>query len=335
MFLPVRIWGTGTVLPAQCVTAEELDARLDLPPGTTLSRNGVRTRFFACEEETSSAMSAAAIREALEAAGLDTGALDAILFSAVMSEQPLPSTAVRIHQRLEGVRNDVVCFDVNASCAGFFKLLELAAHGIHAGSWRCVAIVAAEIASKGLNWSDLDTCTLFGDGAAAAILGPAADGEVAGIVAARHVTISEGFDLSSMRAGGSRYNVRTPPPRHDDYLFAMNGRGLLRLTDSHLPQFVDALMNDAGDELSLIVPHQASSIGLAYLRRLRDAHLPRPGGEPIPIVEILPEFGNQVSASMPTALDRAIRSGMLQRGQTALLIGTAAGLALCGIVLRY
>jgi 3-oxoacyl-[acyl-carrier-protein] synthase-3 len=326
MHLPVRVLATGKYLPKQTITADDLDARLRLAPGSTLARNGVRTRHFVCEDETASSMATAAIEEALPVAGLAATQLDAILFAGVMSEQPMPSTATLIHQRLNARAENVTCLDINASCAGFLKGVEFAAAGIHAGMWRHVAIVAAELSSKGLRWDDLDTATLFGDGAAAAILGPAEGDE--GILAIRSETHSAGAHLSEMRAGGSRYNVRTPPEHLNDYLFAMNGRGLLRLVQEHFPAFLDGLLDDF--PVDVVVPHQASAVGLAFLRK----QLARRAGAP-PVVDILAEAGNQVSVSIPHALHRAIADGALRRGQTALLVGTAAGVSLNGIVLRY
>jgi len=355
MSWPVRILGTGAMQPATLVTAEELDRRLGQPAGTCLARNGVRARHFVDAADTASAMSAAAIEQALAAADLAARDLDAILFCGVMSEQPMPSTAVLIHRRLGARSEGVTCFDINASCVGFLKACEVAANGIASGLWTRVAVVAAELASKGLNWNDLDTCTLFGDGAAAAILGRAEAKDGSAFLAVRSALYSEGAEASVMAAGGSRFNIRTPPPHPDDYLFHMHGHRLLRLTQQHLPAFLEDLLASAPDA-SLIVPHQASAIGLAFLRRLlvervdRTAQLGgdpmarrrgdrmarlRGAPEPLPFVDILGEMGNQVSASLPTALDRAIRTGRLERGATAVLIATGAGLALCGIVLRY
>jgi 3-oxoacyl-[acyl-carrier-protein] synthase-3 len=325
MFLSVRVLGTGAYLPACRVTSEDLDFRLGLKPGTTLARNGVHTRYFAGEHETASCMSVRAIQQALDASGMSADKLDAIIFSGIMPEQPMPSTAVLIHRRLCPGHAASVCFDINASCTGFLKGFEIAANAIHTGMWRNVAVVATEIASKGLNWKDPDTCTLFGDGSGAAILGPGHDSS--GIIVSRSAMISEGAELCTMRAGGSRFNMRTPPKDEIDYLFTMNGRSLLRLIRRELPPFYEALLAEAGGDIALIVPHQASAVGLEYFRRTL--------AREIPMVEILPECGNQVSASLPIALDHAIRSGRMQRGDKTMLLGTAAGLAMSGLVLRY
>ena len=124
--LQVRLSGSGVYVPRQVVTADDLDSRLGYAPGTVLARNGVATRYFADETETASMMGAAAIERALLAAGLEARSLDAILFSGVMSEQPMPSTAILIHQRLTCRADGTTCFDINASCGGFLRGLEIA-----------------------------------------------------------------------------------------------------------------------------------------------------------------------------------------------------------------
>lgn len=324
MHLPVRVLGTGIYTPSRRVTASQLDADLHVEPGTTLARNGVCERFFAGPEETASSMSAAAIRAALEKADLKAEALDAVVFCGVMSEQPMPSTAILVHRALGARREGVTCFDINASCTGFLRGMEIAAAHIASGLWRHAVVVAAEIASKGLNWADLDTATLFGDGAAAAVFGPGTDGSA--ILDVRTHTLSEGAELCTMRAGGSRFNPRTPPARFEDYLFTMNGRALLRMVQAEFPAFLDSFFS-LGD-VAVVIPHQASAVGLAFLKK----QLTRRGTR---IVDILAHRGNQVSVSLPTALHHAIDGGDLRRGETALLVGTAAGVSFSGLLFRY
>ncbi len=323
MFVPVSILGTGSILPARRVLAEDLDAQLGLAPGTVLARNGVATRYFAGPEESSSGLGAAALRQALAAAGREPADLDAILFASVLAEQPMPTTSILIHRQIGGRAEGVTCFDLNASCNGFLKMLEIAASGIQAGLWRHAGIVAAELGSRGLNWEDLDTCTLFGDGAAAAVVGP---GGPAGILASRSVTLSDGLDHCRIPAGGTRYNVRTPPLVESDYFFSMNGRGLLRLIQEHFPPFLDGLL--AEHPVSLVVPHQASAIGLAFLaKQLRPRQIPH--------IDIFSTVGNQVTVSLPTALHHAFTHGHCQSGEATLLVGTAAGVSLSGMVIRH
>ncbi len=330
---PVRILGTGTYLPADRITAADLDERFGRAPGSTLARSGVEARHWAGPEETSSFMAARALGRALEAGGVAASDLDLLVATSAVPEQPMPTNAVLVLKALGLDDAGIPGFDVNASCLGFLVALEMAMLGIAAGRYRRVGIVASEVASKGLDSSDLETSSLFGDGAAAVVLEAAGDspGVSGSIDALRCATYSRGAHLCQMVAGGSRYNVVTPPPRPEDYLFQMDGRAVFRLAAEKLPQFLAGVLAEAGctaDEIDVVIPHQASTLGLRYLRD-------RLGFPAAKVVDILAGRGNQVSASMPSALHEAVSDGRLRRGQRALLIGTAAGLTLGAAVVRF
>jgi 3-oxoacyl-[acyl-carrier-protein] synthase-3 len=324
--LRFSILSTATALPADRVEAAELDRRLALPPGTTLQRNSVKTRYFASDYDSSSALGAEALRKALDDGGLSILDLDAILFTSVLAENPMPTTSTLIHWRLGGRENNMVCMDLNASCAGMFRALEIAAAWIQTGTHRHVAIVATELGSRGLDWNDLDTATLFGDGAAAWIIGPALGDQ--GILQSSSVLLSSALEHATVLAGGTHWNVRRPPPSERDYFFRMNGKAMLKLARQYLPGLVSSLLE--GTEVRLIVPHQASAIGLASLQKILQKQ-----DNTIQYVDILSQHGNQVTASIGFALDHAIRAKRMQRGDEILLLGTAAGLSVHGIVLRY
>jgi 3-oxoacyl-[acyl-carrier-protein] synthase III len=323
--IPVRILATATAVPNNPVTAVALDERLALPPGTTLARNAVATRYFASPEDSTSGLAAAALEQALKTANLPATSLDAILFASVLPEHPMPTTATLIHQRLGARALNVTCLDLNASCGGLFRALELGAAMIATGQARTVALVACELASLGLNWADLDTATLFGDGAAAILLGEAVDDE--GIVEARSLTLSEAAYMSTVLAGGTSRNVRRRPDHETDYFFAMNGPAILRVARHYLPGFVQHFFSS--HPIRHVVPHQASAVGLASLRRILREH------NDTPYTDILSTHGNQVSASIGFALHHAITHHHILRGDTILLLGTAAGLTIHGIALRY
>lgn len=332
MRLPVHLAATAVYLPRRRVPAEELDEQLGWKPGTAYERNRVRHRYFVSDDETASFMGSTALAEAMDKAGCKAWDLDAILFTGVMSEQPMPSTAILIHKRLGCRVSGTTCLDVNASCAGFLKATEIAASGIHSGLWRRVGVVSVELSSKGLRWDDPDTCTLFGDGAAAAIFEAPEGGSDGAILAIRSETYSGGADFCQMRAGGSRFNVRTPPEEFEDYLFQMKSRPLLRLVQQQFPRFLEEILAEARDQhhapVRLVIPHQASAVGLAFLAKQLEHHQ-------IPHLDILSEFGNQVSASIPFALHHSIARNLLHRGDTALLVGTAAGVTFSATLLNY
>jgi 3-oxoacyl-[acyl-carrier-protein] synthase-3 len=331
---PVRILGTGSYLPAQRVTSDTLDERHGRAAGSSAARSGVAARHYAAAEETSSAMAAQALGRALAAAGLEAAELDLILATSSMPEQPMPTNSVLVQRALGLADSGIPCFDLNASCLGFLSALEVAALGIAAGRYLRVGIVASEVASKGLNTADVETSSLFGDGAGAAVLGPADDAETGtggAIDALRFATYSRGAYYCQIAAGGTRFNVVTPPPRQESYLFQMDGLAVFRLAAEKLPAFLAGVLAEAGctaDDIDLVIPHQASALGLRYLRE-------RLGFPAEKVVDILAERGNQVSASMPSALHEAIAGGRLRRGERALLLGTAAGLTLGAAVLRF
>ncbi|NTW38773.1 MAG: 3-oxoacyl-ACP synthase [Cellulomonadaceae bacterium] len=328
---PVRILGTGVHEPSVLVSSTELDERHGRAPGTTQARSGVASRRWAGPDETSSGMAASALRGAVEAAGLRTDDLDAVIVAAVLPEQPMPTTSVLVLRHLGLTGGRAEAFDLNASCLGFLSALQVATLGVAAGRWDRVGVVATELASKGLNHQHLESSALFGDGAGAAVVGRAEPAQSSAVLGLRFATWPEGADLCRVDAGGTRWNVVTPPPGPESYLFAMDGRGLLQHAAAEVPGFLDAFFAGspvARDAVDVVVPHQASGVGLRYLRE-------KVGFPTERVVDILADHGNQVSASLPTALHAAVTSGRLRRGQTALLLGTGAGLSIGAVLLAY
>lgn len=327
---PVRILATGAYLPVQQVTSASLDAQYGRPAGATERLGGVRHRHFAAAHETSTFMAAQALQQALTTAGLAASELDVLLATSVLPEQPMPTNAVLVH-RAVGLRAQATCFDINGSCLGFLHALETASAGLATGRYAYAAIVASEVASKGLNWDNSETSALFGDGAAAVVLGPALPPDESKILGISFETHSHGAELCQIAAGGTRYNVVTPPPSPEDYLFRMDGPGVFRLASGVFPAFLDRLLHATGyprEAIDCLIPHQASYLGLRFLTQ-------RLGLDPERVVQILPTHGNQVSVSLPSTLHAAISSGRLRRGQLGLLLGTGAGISLGAALLRY
>jgi 3-oxoacyl-[acyl-carrier-protein] synthase III len=328
---PVRIAGTGSYLPQSTVLSSELDAAYARQPGTTEARSGVRERRWAGSSESTSWMAARALDAACQQAGLPPGALDAVIVASVVPEQPMPTTGVLVLRELGLGRQGIETFDVNASCLGFLTSLKLAVLGIAARQWRAVGVVASEIASIGLNHADVESSALFGDGAGAAVLTSSPAGADSEVLALRFRTWAQGAALCGISAGGTRWNPIRPPADHSEYLFRMDGPGLLQLAARKLPRFLAEVLAEAGlriEDLDVVIPHQVSEVGLRYLRE-------RLGVPAAKVTDVLATRGNQVAASLPTALDAAVSSGMLHRGDRALLLGTAAGLSAGAAVIRY
>lgn len=313
------------------MSSSDLDAAQGRPPGTTEARSGVATRFWAAPAETSVTMAAGALSAALEGAALTLTDLDAVIVASVVPEQPMPTNALLVLAELGYPGGAVEAFDVNASCLGFLTAFEIASLGLAAGRWRRVAIVASELASKGLDHGDLESSALFGDGAGAAVLARAEPDALSAVLALRFESHPRGARLCEIAAGGTRWNVTTPPADPRAYLFHMDGLGIMKLAAETLPAFLAKVLAEAGlglAEIDVVVPHQASHLGLRYLRE-------RLGVPADKVIDHLASHGNQVSASLATALHAAVTSGRLRRGDHALLLGTAAGLSLGAAILRY
>lgn len=327
----VALLGTGHALPAARVTSEELDRRLNHSPGTVERAGGVRHRHFASPTETAAQLGAQAARKAVAAAGLTLDDVDCLVAANGTMDQGMPCNAALIHRELGLSERAIPAFDVNASCLGFLAALDTLAWPVAAGRYRRLLLVASDIASCGLDWNTLEASAIFGDGAAAAVLAPSWDG-ASHLLAAELSTLSQGADLCRIPAGGSRHHPsRTSQPFDELALFRMDGKGVFKLAAAHLPDFVERLLTRAGvtrEQLHWIVPHQASQLAMAHLSK----RLGFPEGK---VVDIFAEHGNQVAASLPTALDIAIRDGRIQRGHTVLLLGSGAGLSLGGAVLVY
>jgi 3-oxoacyl-[acyl-carrier-protein] synthase III len=327
----VALLGTGHALPSRAVTSAELDRQLNRHTGTVERVSGVRKRHFAGRDETAAMLAAEAARRALDAAGLALDDIDCLVAASGTQDQGMPCNAALVHRELGLSARAIPAFDVNASCLSFLVALDQLAWPIVAGRYRRVLVVSADIASCGLDWGTLESSAIFGDGAAAAVLGPSIEGR-SRLLAAELNTHSEGADLCGVPAGGSRFH----PARIDQSFealtkFRMDGKGLFRLAAAHLPGFVERLLARAGvsrSQIDWVVPHQASQLAMTHIAR-------KIGFRRDKVVDIFAEHGNQVAASLPTALDVAIRDGRVQRGHRLLLLGTGAGLSLGGMILEY
>lgn len=326
----MRVVGTGAILPAESLTSEALDDRLGLAPGTVFARTGVRCRFV--ERRPAAVPGAEAARAALAVAGLTLDDIDALIAASGTPDQAMPSNASLLHHELGLSARGIPAFDIGASCLSFLTAIDVADSLIATARYRHVMVVSSDIASCGLDWTKLEASGIFGDGAAAAVLGPSTPGDGSAVLGRAFLTLSEGVHTCEIPGGGSRHH----PSRIDEPFaplanFRMDGPTLFRLAGERFPRFVGGLLHQAGvslGDIDLVIPHQASEHALDFLRRR--LRLPREK-----VVDIFAERGNQVGASLPTALHEAIVSGRLVRGQTALLIGTGAGVQMGGVVLRY
>jgi 3-oxoacyl-[acyl-carrier-protein] synthase-3 len=329
---PVRIIGTGHAVPSQELTSQELDSRLNHPAGYIERYSGVRKRHVTDRSENAAILGARAGALALKSANIKSSEIDCLISASASMDQGMPCNAALMHYEMGLSDTAVPAFDVNASCLGFLAAIDTVSWAIAAGRYKRVLIIAADVASCGLNWDDIESSAIFGDGAAAAVIGLSDDESGSRILSTNLQTRSCGVDLCKIPGGGTRFH----PNRIDEpYLplaaFKMDGKAVFKLAAEHVPGFIDNLLVEAGttrDEIDWVVPHQASHLALKHLTK-------RLGLRREKVVNIFAEYGNQVAASLPTALDMAIRDGRIRRGHRVLLIGAGAGFSMGGAVLDY
>ncbi len=328
--LGIRIVATAAYLPGAPVSSEDVDRWAKLKQGTCEKRLGIRSRHFAGDMLTSE-MAVQAARKALAAANWVADDLDLIVSASAVMEQWIPTQGILIQRQLGLADKGTPVLDVNATCLSFLSALDVISYPLSVGRYRRVLVVSSEKPSQALDWEKLEVCGNFGDGAAAVLLEQDTSGE-SQILSALFEAWSEGARTCELRAGGTLIDVRRDfEAVRKGAVFQMDGIGAYKLAAKHFPKFIRKLMATANitlADVSAIVPHQASATALDHLRRL--SRVPKDK-----IVDIYAEVGNQVSASMPVALHQAIEQGRLKRGDIALLVGTAAGITLGGMALRY
>ncbi|RZJ45922.1 MAG: 3-oxoacyl-ACP synthase [Brevundimonas sp.] len=323
------IAGRGVYRPRTQMPSTALDARFGRTEGSMEAEFGIASRGVAAPDETTSMMAVQAARMALDSAGWADGAFDALIGGCGVMEQPIPSTAILVQQGLGLGRSGIPAFDVNQTCLSFMAALDVAAMGIALGRWRRVLVFSSDIASAGLDPTNAKISAIFGDGAAAVAI-EAGDGE-AGLLASRFESYGDGAHLATLRAGGTRLRVEEGyDALVEGARFHMDAFGIFKAAAKRLPPLIDRVLADAGvtrDDLTAVVCHQASGPGLAHLERM---FAPRPER----VVNIFSTHGNQIAASLPTALAHVLDTGRAGPGDVVLMLGTAAGISTGAMVLR-
>jgi 3-oxoacyl-[acyl-carrier-protein] synthase-3 len=325
----ISIIGTGMAVPERILLAEELDRQLGLPPGESFRITGIRKRHTAVHE-TASGLAAKACLQALAHAGLSWGDVDCLVCASATMDQALPYNAAMVHAELGSAGRPVATLDIGASCLSFLQAMDLMSCALAAGRYGTVLIVSSDISTFTTDYRNLRENGLFGDGAAAVVVRRSESGEPSRILASHSITLPEGVDYCRIRSGGSRYH-RRGNREHSEALFEMRGRALFALVGRMLPGFVTALLEAANvsrDEITHFIPHQASRQALDHVAKML-------GFQDGRMVDVFGEFGNQVGASLPTALHFAVHQHGLKRGERALLLGSGAGVSLGGLVMVF
>jgi 3-oxoacyl-[acyl-carrier-protein] synthase III len=329
-----RILGTGSYVPARVLTNADLERMVDTSDDWISTRTGIRRRHVAADGEAASDLAAAAGKRALEAAALNVADLDMIIVGTVTADSPMPGCAVHVQRKLGA--DDVPAFDIAAACAGFVYGLVLADQFIATGAARCVMVIGVELLTRALNWSDRATCVLFGDGAGAVVLGPAGrrGGDVAekprGILATTIFTDGSLAGALHIPGGGSADPACLEVVEQRRNKVHMVGQDVFRTAVKNLTSASAQTIKAAGlnsKELDWVVAHQAN------LRIISQVAV-RLGATMEKFVINIDEYGNTSSASIPIALDEAVRDGRIQEGHNLLLCALGAGISWGAAVVR-
>ncbi len=325
----LKIIGSGKYLPQNKILSEDLEKQLGLPNGWAEKFSGVRERYHVTFE-TNAFLAVNALNMALENASLKIGNIDLLINASATFDYTLPYQAANVLSQFKKMDLNIATLNVNSSCLSFISALEIASSLLTTNTYKKIAIVSSEIASKGLNPDNKESMTLFGDGAAAVILEKGST-KTSGVVKSLQKTYSEGFEYSIIRGGGNKYFYKDFPYDPVLHSFFMEGKKLLRLAKRSIPHFFEELFdkeNYSINDIDVIVPHQASKAGNAIFNKIYPSVVHK-------VYSNLENYGNCISASIPMCLHDTIEKGILKRGQSCLLAGTAAGFAIGGIILKY
>ncbi len=306
-----RISGTGGYLPEKILTNEDLEAMVDTTDDWIRERTGIRKRHVVADDESTCDIAEKAALLAMEAAGKTAADIDLIVLATTTPDKIFPSTACLLQQRL-GIRRGAA-FDVQAVCTGFVYALGVADKFVRTGSSKCALVVGAESISRIIDWTDRDTCVLFGDGAGAVVLDAS---EEPGILSAH------------LHADGTFEELLHAPL--DGYL-QMRGNEVFRMAVRTLGRIVGETLeanNMQKSDVDWLVPHQANIRIIQATARQLNMSMDH-------VVVTVDEHGNTSAASVPLALDTAVRDGRIKRGDTLLMEAFGGGFTWGSVLARF
>ncbi len=304
--------GTGSALPAKSVSNAELAERVDTSDEWIRERTGIANRYIADESETTSSLGTAAARAALDAAGIEPQAIDLIILATATPDQTFPASATKVQAAL-GI-NDCVAFDVAAVCSGFLYAVSVADSMIRSGAANRALVIGSETFSRILDWEDRTTCVLFGDGAGAVVLGAEESKDGArGILATK--LHADGRHNQLLYVDGGPSTTGTVGK------LRMKGQEVFRHAVTNLAAVLREVLDMAGesaDNIDWVVPHQANA-------RILDATARKLGLAPEKVIVTVDQHANTSAASVPLALDVAVRDGRIKPGDLVVMEAMGGG----------
>jgi len=318
-----RIKGTGSYLPEKVLTNTDLEKMVDTTDEWIFDRTGIKERHIAAEDETTCDLAEHAARAAMEHAGVTADDIDLVIIATTTPDRVFPSTACLLQQRL-GIQG-CAAFDVQAVCTGFVYALGIADKFIKSGSNKCALVIGAETMSRITDWTDRGTCILFGDGAGAAILEAS---EEPGILSTHLHADGQYEDLLTVDGGVSTDYSKI---ENGTAFMRMKGNEVFKMAVNTLGRIVDetlAANNMQKTDIDWLVPHQANIRIINATAKKLQMNIDH-------VVVTVDKHGNTSAASVPLALDEAVRDGRIKRGDTILLEAFGGGFTWGSALIKY
>lgn len=322
-----RIVSTGSYYPERILTNSDLEKMVETTDEWITDRTGIKERRIASEDQCASDLAYEAAKSALNSANTGADELDMIIVATVTGDMPLPSTACVLQDKLGAI--NAAAFDINAACSGFVFGLSIANNFIKAGTHKKILVIGVECLSKFTDFEDRTTCVLFGDGAGAVIIEPSDDDS--GILSTDIHSDGKYAELLCVPAGGSKMPPSTDTLKNRDHYIKMRGNEVFKIAVKTLENLViDTLKKNNVDpsQLSLLIPHQANM----RIIQATAARLNLPTDRVFVNIE---KYGNTSAASVAIALDEAVRTGRIKRGDYVLLEAFGAGLTWASALIKW
>jgi 3-oxoacyl-[acyl-carrier-protein] synthase-3 len=321
------ITGVGSHVPERILTNAELEKLVDTSDEWIITRTGIKERRIAAKDEFTSDLAVKAAERAMKMAGVTADQIQLIIVATITPDMPFPNTACLVQEKIGAHR--AAAFDVEAACSGFIYGLEIGQQFIMSRTYDTVLVIGAEKLSAIVDWTDRNTCVLFGDGAGAAILQSRENSH--GLLTAVLGADGGKADLLSMPAGGSRCPASAATVAGKLHFLRMDGKETFKKAVQAMCSAAEEALRRCEIDITKIkcvIPHQAN-------RRIIDAVSQRLGAKPEQIFINLDRYGNTSAASVAIALDEAVSTGVVQRGDLILLVVFGAGLTWAAAVIEW
>ena len=323
----VSIIGTGSYLPEKILTNQELEKLVETSDEWIISRTGIKERRIAAEGEHTSDLAAKAALSALENAGITADEIDLILVATVTPDMFFPSTACFVQAKI-GAKN-AACFDVSAACSGFLYAIEIAQQFITSHTYDTILVIGADKLSSIIDWTDRNTCVLFGDGAGAAVLRHRGGGH--GVISTFMASDGGLSDILYIPGGGSRFPITKDNSDARLNCIKMNGKETYKHAVTSMLDAAQKVLAEANldcEDLACVIPHQANLRIIEAIADRMNLPLER-------FVVNLDRYGNTSAAAVAIALDEANRTGRMKVGDYVLLVVFGGGLTWASSVVQW